>query len=112
MSDQNHYYIIGFNTDLDMSDPNNPKATTGVEFFCPIGSETEYFESMMVGEDRLPCNAGEQLQRARWIQRFNPHRYIRLYGVIAPADEETMRELVETNPKGMEEIIKPKSVKL
>ena len=107
-----HYYLIAFNTQVNVDDPMDPKAEVGMEAFQNLGNECQYFEALMGEEDRLPCDAGNVLRMFRLKQRFNPHRHIRIYGVKSEVDEHTLRKLCCESPMTAETIIKDCGVRM
>lgn len=112
MSDVLHYYLVAFNSEIDATDPCNPTAEVGVECFCYCGNECEYFEHLMGAEDRLPVDASQVLSRMKMIQRMNPQRHIRIYGVRTSFEEQDFRDLCQEMPQLTEQSIKENGVLL
>lgn len=112
MSDVLNYYLISFNTEVEVADPTNPIAAVNLEGFMYLGNECEYFETLMGAEDRLPCNDSQVLSRMRMVQRMNPQRHIRIYGVRSQVDKQTLEEFCREMPQLMEQSIKENGVLL
>lgn len=101
-----YYYLASFNTEVNVVDPTKPTAKVGMEAFCYLGNECEYFEELMGAEDRLPVKSSQILSMMRIKQRMNPHRHIRIYSFSSTIESEELRYACENEPYATEMAIK------